>query len=362
MSTVAHASVTSKSADLDEQLIAFEEKIREEHPDWDDDKIVEAVVAYEQNLLNPAPGTPIESSDNALPEATEAERNAIEDYKAEEAEVVSLAVATLDPKDMLKKYAKLGRAVLNLAAKRKRSFKGWVREDFDKVCDDLAVLVKMRVPIKDVRMSLFARIYLWVEAVKPLVPNVEKLSYFQVANKFVPTLSFDAVELTGEIKKEWLTWVRTTVERQIGDDPMSMKELDASIEERKKEIERERAAKKDPEKALQAELRAAEKKAKTERQASQNKVFKALDSAISEGHADVNDVVQIVEKALSENKLALPRKFSGFDHENCTIEDCVMLAKGMFAAGKLVEMKALRDNLDAMIKIAEHALLKSKTA
>ena len=69
-------------------------------------------------------------------------------------------------------------------------------------------------------MDKYVRIHLWVEAVKPLVPDVEKLSYFQVTNKFLPTLAFDAVELTGEIRKEWLTWVRTTVERQLGEDPL----------------------------------------------------------------------------------------------------------------------------------------------
>ena len=38
------------------------------------------------------------------------------------------------------------------------------------------------------------------------------------------------------------------------------------------------------------------------------------------------------------------------------------LAKAMCAGGKLAEMKALRDTLDAMIKIAENAMIASKTA
>ena len=105
--------------------------------------------------------------------------------------MVDLAVATLDPKDMLKKYARLGKEAMDLAEKRKASLAAGAwngKDDFEKVCSDLETLVRMRVAIKEVRMATYVRVYLWVEAVKALVPNVEKLSYFQVANKFLPTL------------------------------------------------------------------------------------------------------------------------------------------------------------------------------
>ena len=51
-----------------------------------------------------------------------------------------------------------------------------------------------------------------------------------------------------------------------------------------------------------------------------------------------------------------------FDADKITVEDCKGLASLMCAAGKLTEMKYLRDRLDAMIKIAENALVTSKTA
>jgi hypothetical protein len=301
-------------------------------------------------------GTPSDDSGNAFPGATDAEQKQMDDFRAAESEVVDLAIATLDPKDMLRKYAKLGKAVLALAGKRKASFAGWVREDFSKVCDDLATLVKMRVAIKEVEMDKYARIHLWVEAVKPLVPNVEKLSYFQVKNKFLPTLAFDAVDLTAEIKKEWLTWVRTTVERQLGDEPLSMKELDQSIADQKASIERARNAKRDPEKALAAEQKAAEAKAKKERRDAQQKVADSIDAAITNGHADSSDVVQIVDAMLKANGLSLPEKLVGFDPATRSIDDCKTLAKAMFANGKVAEMKVLRDTLDAMLKIAESAM------
>ncbi|RUL81294.1 hypothetical protein [Tautonia sociabilis] len=314
-----------------------------------------AHVAEEQ--AREAQGTPAAPAGNAFPDATEAEQKQIADYKATESEVVDLAVATLDPKDMLKKYARLGKAVLSLAARRKASFKAWAKEDFAKVCDDLATLVKMRVAIKEVEMDKYVRIHLWVEAVKPLVPAVEKLSYFQVKNKFLPTLAFDPVELTGEIRKEWLTWVRATVERQVGDEPLSIKELDQSIADQKKAVEDARNARKDPEKLLEQERKAVEAKAKKERRDAQQGIVDAIDGAVTNGHADTSDVLQIVEQVLKANNLSLPAKVVGFDPINCTVADCKMLAQAMIGAGKLAEAKVLRDTLDAMIKIAEHAML-----
>ena len=50
--------------------------------------------------------------------ATDAEQKKIDEYRASEARVVDLAEATLDPKDMLKKYAKLGGEALKLAQRR----------------------------------------------------------------------------------------------------------------------------------------------------------------------------------------------------------------------------------------------------
>ncbi len=307
-----------------------------------------------------AASTPVVNT--ALPDATDAERKALEDYQASEAKVVELAIQTLDPKDMLRKYARLGKEALSLAAKRKASFKAWAREDLDKVCDQLETLIKMRVAIKEVRVNVYIRVHLWVEAVKAICPNVEKLSYFQVANKFLPTLSFDAVELTGEIKKEWLMWVRTTVERQLGDEPLSIKELDESIKARKAEIERERSAKKDPEKALEQEQKAAAAKEKAARRQAHDKIVDSIDKAVTEGHASTTDVVQIVSEVLKANNLSLPAKMVGFDPANCTVADCKTLAAAMAGAGKLVEMKVLRDTLDAMIKIAENAMITSKSA
>jgi hypothetical protein len=272
---------------------------------------------------------------------------------------VDLAIATLDPKDMLKKYAKLGFEALKLARKRKDSLKpgSWNgKDDLNKVCSDLETLVKMRVAVKDVRMLVNIRIYLWVEAAKALVPNVEKLSYYQVAFKFPPTLSFDPVELTGEIKKDWIGFVGTVATTQLGEEPHSMNTLDCIIKDHKNSLAKASKAAVSDEKQLEREQKAAETKIRKDRRDAQSTVSDALDKAVTDGHADAKDVVEIVNAVLADHNLSLPAKMVGFDPAICTIDDCKLLAKAMAQAGKLVEMKVLRDHLDVILKIAENAM------
>ena len=274
--------------------------------------------------------------------------------------LVDLTVETLDPKDMLKKYARLGAECLRVARKRKAGFKAWSKDDFESLCDELAKKVKLRVAVKEVRMAVYVRTALWVEAVRPMVPGVEKLSYYQVANKFLPTLQFDPVELTGEVRKDWHVWVANTVAQQLGDEPLSIKALDESIAARKAEIDREKLAKKDPEKVLEQERKAAESKARAERKQAQARIGESIDKALVADHAGPADIVGIVEAVMKDHGLSLPKV--GFDPATCGAADCKLVADVMFTSGKLVEMKYLRDRLDAMIKIAENALIATKTA
>jgi hypothetical protein len=313
------------------------------------------------------PNPPFVSDDSVREEnpfrvegATEGEQAKLDDYAASEARVVELAELTLDPRDALRKYSRLGAEVIKLARKRKASLaKGsWNgQKDFAKVCSDLETLVKMRVAVKDVFMQGYARTFLFVEAMKPIVPNVDKLSYHVVANKFLISLDFDPIELTGTIKAKWLTWVRLAVERQLSDDPYTMAELDASIKEHKARLETEKKGKLTDEQQLAKEQKEAESKIRRERKAAQSAVATSLDKAIVDGHADTKDVVEIVNAVLADHKMTLPSKLAGFDPANCTVADCKVLVQAMAGHGKVAEMKALHAQLDVMLKIIANASL-----
>ena len=133
-------------------------------------------------------------------------------------------------------------------------------------------------------------------------------------------------------------------------------DLDDAIKAHKAEIEKTSRAKVTDEKQLDREQKAAESKIRKDRWEAQAKVSESLDKAIGDGHADPKDVVEIVNAVLADHKLALPAKLVGFDPATCTVADCKTLASALAGAGKVAEMKVLRDTLDVMLKIIEHNL------
>ena len=296
--------------------------------------------------------------------ATQAEQGKLDAYKSAETELVDLIVSTVDPKDALKKYWKVGKSTHALAMRRLKSLAdgAWNgRKDFDKVCDDVATLVKMRVAVKDVRPSVYVRVFLFVEACKSIVPNVHAISYHAIANKLLPTLQFDATTLTGEIKKEWLTFVRLTCENLLSDKPMTMGELDKAIDERTDEIERERKAnsKLSAEQQLENELKAANRKKVAERETSQSKILKSVHDSLIDGLADVNDVVAVVKKAIGASNIEHERGIVVIDASKISADDCKSLAFVMCSEGKVAEMTYLRDTLSSMLASMQSAMLKA---
>jgi hypothetical protein len=223
------------------------------------------------------------------------------------------------------------------------------------VCSDLETLVKMRVPIKNVEMGQYVRVHLWVEALKPHVPTVADLSFFQITHKFLHTLQFDSEALTGELRKEWAAWVITAVATQLSDEPLSMKDLDASIEERKAEIERAKRKNPDPEKELVRLQKEQERKVRKEREDSLSKISDAIDKAILDEHADAKSVRDIAAKVLADHKLTLPTE-GAFDAKTAGVNDVLAIAKGLFEAGKVAEMRRLHETLGQMLKVIDTAM------
>jgi hypothetical protein len=283
------------------------------------------------------------------------------EYAKFENNLVVLAAETLDPKDKLKKYVKLGREALKLASRRKASLKAgsWNGAgDFKKVCDDLGLLVKSKIAIKEVEFDKYVRMCLWVDAVKPLVPNVETLSWGQVWNKFLPTLEFDPVELTGEIKKGWIGFLGCVVAQQVSDEPMSIKELDIAIEAEKEKIKKEkenRAKALTPDEIEAKAAKAAESKKRAEKNTAMSKVSDSIDKGLETGQFTPAEVAEIAEKVVKTHNLEMPK--SGFDAATCTMNDVLMIAKSLVTNGKFNEMRFLRDTLDKMIKINDNSLI-----
>ena len=306
-----------------------------------------------------AQGTDTNTAAPETPVLDERAAKLAEQDQASVSKIVSLAVDTLDPKDMLRKYAKLGEAVLKHARWQKSKFPAYEKQDYERLCKNLGEQVRFMVPIKDIRMDVYVRVHAWVEAVKLIVPDVEKLSYHVVANVFLPTIKFDPVDLTAEFQDGWAVWTAEAVARQLGNDPLTLDGLKKSYAERAAEIKRERDDKLSPEKLAERERKAVEQKALAERRSAQSKISDSIDKALEHGHANGLDLMQIVEKIAGERGVAVPTV--GFDPSTATKADCKMLASALWNAGKVVEMKYLRDQLDMMVKMFENSAVEAKT-
>ena len=263
--------------------------------------------------------------------------------------IVDLAVETLDHAGKLVAYAALGEAALDHALWQKFNAPVWADGDYSRLCRRAEDEVRARVPIANVEMDVYIRLHAWVEAVRPMVPGVERLSFFQARNKFMTTLSWSRRDLSGEIKDGWVEFVRVHVARQVGDNPLSIKELDAAFAAHKALLARERAidAGQDPARLADQARRTAECKARVERKGSLDRIAESIDRALADGHVDGDGLMQVVAAVARDRKLTLPRV--GFDPAAATAEDAKLLAKAMWAAARTAEMKALRDQLDVLI-------------
>lgn len=272
----------------------------------------------------------------------------VEDPAVEEAnearieKLVSLAESTLNPKDMLKKYAALGKAFVGHARWQKSKFKGWDKQDYDRAALRIEDQVKMRLPIKEVRMDVYARVYAFLEYARPIAPDVDKLSYYQVANKFLPMLQWDKVDIEGSIKKEWVVFLAEIVGYQTGNDPLTMKQLDAAIDERKDQIRTESVSHKDPEKAAEQERKAENAKLVAKRQASVGKVGKAVSDALTEGAISGKDIAETVASVAKAFNIEI-NTASGLDPATASVEDVRLFMAALFHHGKADQIRVIAE-------------------
>lgn len=276
--------------------------------------------------------------------ATEAKVNRNE---AAIASLVELAESTLSPKDMLKKYAALGGAFIKHARWQKSQFKAWDKSDYERLAGKIEDEVKFRLPIKDVRMDTYARVHIFVECVRPVAPEVDKVSYFQIANKFLPMLQWDKVDLEGSIKAEWVKFVVETIKRQASDDRLSVKDLDAAIEERKAEIKRESDSRRDPVKALEAEKRAENAKIVAKRQSGISAISKAIGTAIGDGMLSGKDIADTIASVAVAHNVELPGREvlvpTGFDPVTCNVEQVKLMMTVLLMNGKVDEIRTIAE-------------------
>jgi len=281
--------------------------------------------------------------------------------KSEVKRIAKLAADVLDNANMLKRWCRIGKDTLAHATWKKHQLPKFAdgtdqftAKDFKKTCDDVADEIRALVAVKDVRVDLWVRCYLFVENVKKMGLDVERLSYYQVANKFLPCMSWSPSTLTGEIKPEWADWLKDNVARQLSDAPMTIRDLDVSISNHEQDLKDALDAKKTPEARIESDR----KKLRAERTKKENDVRTRITTGIDEALGGVltpSEVVGILDTLAKERKITLPNVGNPILDAAATMteHEARALAGALNRAGNIDAMLALFGALKAHLKAIE---------
>ena len=214
--------------------------------------------------------------------------------------------------------------------------------DFDDIMSELKKRIKIVVPITDPRPDDWVKAHLFVELVKPMVANVEGLSYYQVINKFVPaTLLFSKKELEAELREGWVDKVRELLERQLSANPMKMAELDLALEEHKAALKAAKDAELTEAERAQREHEAAVKQATKEENRARSRLAEGITAAAAK--LKPSEIVAVIEKA----GVTLPNV--GPDPLRMTPEQCKQFVALLLQAGNSIAIVTLYQELGKVI-------------
>jgi uncharacterized protein (DUF2267 family) len=224
--------------------------------------------------------------------------------------------------------------------------------------------VRMYVPIKaeSIRVADWTRCHVLRERVaseasREIADSLSMHEYLAIVGK---ALHFNVRDLEGDLNPCWLDMIKdVAADRAKPDGRVSTEDFLARITRTVKLAADAKRAALDP-------IAAAAKDASDKVKATQAAVTKtakditnAVNDGITGGSITPEGALAILEGVAKHHGKPLVAASVGFDPAACTVADCETLAAAMFAAGKLVEMKALVAKLSTGIAKMEKAASKA---
>ena len=251
----------------------------------------------------------------------------------------------------------IGKRAFEHAQWQKGNFPGYSGSDFDTLMRRIRDDVRLYVPIKadSIRVDDWAKAYVLQQLVAEQI-GVERatlISFFEYRTLLGKALSFDKKNVEGSLVTGWIDLINGIAVERESEGRVTSEDFLGRVSDNEKRI-KAAAVVADPVQA--AAVKAAgeiTKKADDSRKANRA-VTSAVSDALAKGNLSTDGILGIVEHVAKELKLPVPAAF-GFDPTTCTVQDCELLAKAMFAAGKFTEMKALASTLGKMVSAVEKA-------
>lgn len=271
-----------------------------------------------------------------------------------DAKIMTGIRAAFDTSDKLKRQTTLGESFVERARHQKECTTDWNKAAYSDLASRREEQAKIELGINDVRLDVSAKIYGFVEAAKITNPLVEKVSYYRIANHFIPMFEWDVKTLEGQIKPEWLTFVRNIIDRNAETEdskPMPIKELVAAIDEEKKtQAQTANLAPNDNAgKALKGSAKAAATReknaAKARRDAAREGLQTAVEAIVEHGDMSKADLTKHFLATASEFDVEIPieriETVKPFDAKSATVASVKELMQALYLAGKMAEIDTI---------------------
>ena len=133
-------------------------------------------------------------------------------------------------------YAEIGRVATVALTWQYNDGVGWTGLNYLRHVLRMEEGLRRRSGVRNTDVERCLKLRAWVEAVRPMVPGVERMKLSQVVARFLPLMDWNPVEFEGAIRPGWREFVREAVARQVSDDPMTDEELADAIADRKAEL------------------------------------------------------------------------------------------------------------------------------
>jgi hypothetical protein len=304
---------------------------------------------------------PIGDSEQSIPSSEDDVKSRMEKASTLDAEIMTAIRAAFDPSDKLERQVALGNAFVERAWFQKENTSDWNRVAYSHLASQREDEAKLTLGINNVRLDVSAKIYGFVEAVKVSNPLVEKVSYYRIANHFIPMFAWDCVRLEGQIKPEWLSFVRDIIDDNAETKdrkPMPIKELTGLIEAEKERRKRAEASK--PNDAAWNALKQATKSATREKNAkikrrneTREKLNQALADAVKYGDFTAGDLANHIATTTLACGIDLPLStaYRPFNPKSLDIKGAVELMQVLYAAGKMAEINAIVNAGQKMVQV-----------
>ena len=265
------------------------------------------------------------------------------------AEIVGLIRAKFED-ESTRNFA-IGKRAYEHAQWQRGNFPGYTGSDFDTLMRRIRDDVRLYVPISANSIKVSEWVYAHVlraEVSKVIGADAAgSLSMHEYIHLIGKALAFSKKDVEGTLVAGWIDTIKGIAHDRATGGRVTSEDFLGRIAANVKALAALAAASDPAAAAAKVASDAIKAKARAVSKANED-ITSSVSDALTGQNLTAEGVLSIVENVAKHLDVPLPTKF-GFDPASCTVEECDLLAKTMFQAGRFKEMRHLVSVLSKMV-------------